>query len=297
MFLGADRNFDHLAHDRGIAFVRRVHRNRTIAQHGFGAGRGDRDVIALFAEGDVPVLVLFDVGIGLTTGQRVFEMPHVTGRFDVLDLKIRDRGLKMRVPVGQAFAAIDQALVVHIHKDLDDGVVEIAILIRGGRAGRTGHRKGVARPVTGVAKAFHLVDDGAAFFGLPFPDLGQEFVARHVAAFAALFGHQFLFDLQLGRDTGVVLTGLPQGVEPAHPVPTHQDVHDRVVERVTHVQRAGDVRRGQHDRKRLIARRVCAGLECAGLFPCRVQACFGLGGVKGFFHRHSHPSHMWFGAV
>ena len=59
-------------------------------------------------------------------------MPHVTRNFDVFDLKIRNRRFKMRVPVDQAFAAINQALVIHFDENFDDGVMEIAILIRGG---------------------------------------------------------------------------------------------------------------------------------------------------------------------
>jgi hypothetical protein len=54
---------------------------------------------------------------------------------DVLDLEVGDRGLEMRVPVHQPLAAIDQALVVHVDEDLDDGVVEIAVLALG-RPGR-----------------------------------------------------------------------------------------------------------------------------------------------------------------
>ena len=95
---------------------------------------------------DVPVLVLFDVFIGGTAGQRVFEVPHVAVDFDVLDLEIGNRGLEMRVPVHQTLAAIDEALVIHIDEDLDHGVVEIALFALG--APWPGHGEGVAVPVT-----------------------------------------------------------------------------------------------------------------------------------------------------
>ena len=68
----------------------------------------------------------------MTIRQRIFEMPHVACNFDVFDLKVRNRRFKMRVPIDQTFAAIDQTFVVHLNENFDDGVMEIAILIRGG---------------------------------------------------------------------------------------------------------------------------------------------------------------------
>ena len=53
-------------------------------------------------------------------------MPHMAVNFDVLDLEIGNRGLEMRVPVHQPLAAVDQALFIHLDKDLDHGVVEIS---------------------------------------------------------------------------------------------------------------------------------------------------------------------------
>ena len=88
----------------------------------------------------------------------------------------------MRVPVHQTLAAIDQALVVHFHKDLDHGIVEIPVLIGFRCAGCARHGKGVARPVTGRSQPFQLVDDRIAILALPFPDFFQKIIAAHVAA-------------------------------------------------------------------------------------------------------------------
>ena len=41
VFLGTNRDFAQLPDDGGITFIRRVDRNRAVAQHGFGPGRGD----------------------------------------------------------------------------------------------------------------------------------------------------------------------------------------------------------------------------------------------------------------
>ena len=74
---------------------------------------------------------------------------------------------------------------------------------------------------------------------------------------------------------------LPQRVEAAHAVVADQRVLQRVLEGVAHVQRAGHVRRRQHDRVGLA---LAAGLEHAAGLPLRVQA--GLEGLRleGLFH-------------
>ncbi|MND62135.1 hypothetical protein D3C80_534080 [compost metagenome] len=61
------------------------------------------------------------------------------------------------------------------------------------------------------------------------------------------FGFELTLDQHLRGDTGVVGTWLPQGVTTLHAAETDQGVHDRVVEAMTHVQAAGNVRRRNHD--------------------------------------------------
>ena len=131
VLLGPHRDLAELADDGRIARVRRMHRHRAIAQHGFGAGGGDGDVIALLGQDDAAFLVLLDVSIGLAARQRVFEMPHMARHFGILDLQIGDRRLEMRIPVHQPLAAIDQPLVIHVDKDLDHRIVEIALFALG----------------------------------------------------------------------------------------------------------------------------------------------------------------------
>ena len=282
--LGADGDFAEFADDGGIAFVGCVHRDRAIAQHGFGAGCRDRDIVALFGQGDITVFVFFDVGVGRAICQRVFEVPHVTVDFGGFDLEVRNRGLKMRVPVNQTFAAIDQALVVHIHEHLDHGIVEITFFARRGTGG-AGHGERVARPIKRGAKTFELADDRAPGLLLLLPDFGGEFFAGEIGPALAVFG-KLAFHHHLGRDAGVVLTGLPQRVEPAHAVPAHQNVLQRIVERVAHVQRPCHVGRRDHDREGFLARGIGTGLEGTGVFPCGIEAGFGLGGVKILVEGH-----------
>ena len=154
VFIGNDRdqaalilwphgNFTKFSNDWRITFIRWVNGHRPIAQHGFGPRRGDGNVVARLAQGHSPVGIFLDIVIGFATRQRVFEMPHMPRHFDSLNLQIGNRGFKLRVPVHQPLAAIDQALVVHIDKDLDHRVVEIALFPRR-CARRAGHGKGFA---------------------------------------------------------------------------------------------------------------------------------------------------------
>ena len=68
----------------------------------------------------------------------------------------------------------------------------------------------------------------------------------------------------------------------AHALEAGQDVLQRVVERMAHVQRAGDVGRRDDDAVGLAPRALGpAGAERARLLPCRVDAALDLGGLVG----------------
>ena len=90
------------------------------------------------------------------------------------------------------------------------------------------------------------------------------------------------FHHHLGGDAGVIHTRLPQHVLAAHAFETHQDVLERVVQSMAHVQGARDVGRGNHDRE---GRRAGprAAPEGTAIFPqlieppfycCRVECLF-----------------------
>ncbi len=82
----------------------------------------------------------------------------------------------------------------------------------------------------------------------------------------ALLGKLALDDV-LGRDARVIGAGQPQGVVPLHPAAPDEGVDQRVIERMTNVQRTSDVRRRNHDRERgrggCRVRRKVAGLDPA----------------------------------
>ena len=168
--------------------------------------------------------------------------------FDVLDLEIGDRGLEMRVPVDQPLAAIDQPLVVHIDEDLDHGVVEIALFAVGapGAPDMVKALRDQSQEAPRRLSWSMMVPPDCLFHSQTF----RKRVAAHFAPRRLPVVGQFALDHHLGGDAGVVLSRLPERVEPAHPVPADQDVLQRVVEGVAHMQRAGDVGRRDHDRKR-----------------------------------------------
>ena len=99
------------------------------------------------------------------------------------------------------------------------------------------------------------------------------------------FGLQLLFDDDLRANAGVVGAHLPQRVVAAHPVVADQEVDQRVLKCVPHVQRTRDVGRRQRDAVGGCIR-LARGCEIPARFPQRVPP--GLNGVGiealGKFH-------------
>ena len=177
-----------------------------------------------------------------------------------------------RVPVDEAFAAIDQALFIQAYEHVAHGGRHFVV-----------HREVFARPVDRRAEAAHLIRDGRAGLLLPFPDAFDEFFAAEVMARDAL-GVQLAFDDDLRGDTGVVGARHPQGVFAEHAVIAGEAVHDRLVEGVAHVQGARDVRRRQLDREVFLV--LVEGRRCVGaLFPFGAPVGFDGVGLEAFGKR------------
>ena len=83
--------------------------------------------------------------------ERVLDVPHETVALFVLNFEITDRALQHRVPVHQALAAVDQSLLIQLHKGLSHGLGQLVV-----------HREVFAAPVHAVAHAAHLGRDGVA---------------------------------------------------------------------------------------------------------------------------------------
>jgi hypothetical protein len=255
VFVGDDRDLaadqrqrEHLADQRRVAFVGRIDRHGDVAQHGFRTGGGDRQVAA-------------------AVGQRVLDVPHRAVFFLRVDFEVGHGRAQHRVPVDQALAAVDQALFVQAHEDF-----------RHRLRTRLVHREVFAVPVGGGAQAAHLAGDGVARLFLPLPDFLDEFFAAEVVA-RDLLGVQLALDHDLGRDAGVVGARDPGGVKATHAVVAGQAIHDGLVEGVAHVQGARHVRRRQLDAERRLVG-VHGGGEVTALFPLGAPELFDVGWLE-----------------
>ena len=102
--------------------------------------------------------------------------------------------------------------------------------------------------------------------------------------------HKLPLDKALGRDAGVIRPRLPEHVASAHPLETGQDVLQRVVERVPHMQRSRHVRRRDHDGKRLclwIFLERSPRAEGFRLLPLFEDSRFDIGVIVSFFQHLS----------
>ena len=244
-----------------------MHRDAGVAQHGLGPRRGDDDVLVAALD-------------------RILEVPEMALHLARFDLEVGDRGQHLGVPVDQPVVLVDQPGLVEIDEHLQDGGRQALV-----------HGEALAAPVARGAEPAQLVDDGAARMGLPLPDLGQELLAieQLLVGFArccALDGEPDAFLLEvahhdhLRRDAGMVGAGLPQHVVALHAPPADQHVLQRVVERMAHVQAAGDVGRRDDDAVRRLGR-FRMRTEGAALLPLRVEAGFDLLGVVGLVEHFS----------
>ncbi len=255
-----------LADEMLETLVVRMHRDGGIAEHGLRPRRRhDDECVAAF--------------------DRIFDVPEVTFDLDLLHLEVGDGGLELGVPIDQPLVLVDEALAVerdeHFHHRARQPLV---------------HGEAFARPIAGGAEPLQLADDGAAGLRLPFPHALDESFAPHLAAAGLSAFHQLPLDHGLRCDAGVVGARLPQHVLAAHPLEPAENVLQGVVERMAHMQRAGDV--GRRDDDAIGARLGALGpaaAERAGLLPCGVNAALDCGGGIGLFDHRCFASGIWRG--
>ena len=206
-----------------VALVLRVHGHRGVAQHGLGPGGGDGHA------GPVPhggVLQVVELAVGLL----------------VLHLEIRQGRPAARAPVDDVLVAVDQALPVEGHE----------LAAHGPRQARV-EREALARPVHRLAELSHLARDRRVRLLHPVPHARFERLTPKVVP-RLLLERELLLDHVLRGDARVVRAGQPEDVVPQHPLPAREDVGQRVIQGVAHVQRAGDIRRRQHHAEHGLAR-------------------------------------------
>ena len=234
------------------ARVVRMDGDRGVAEHRLRPRGGDGHALAgLFAVGvDDRIVEVVEMAVrilGEDLGERGgVERRAVRARpfegalgLDLHDLEIRDRGLELGVPVDEPLVLVDEPLAIELDEDLGHRAREALV-----------KREPLAAPVAGGAETLELGDDRAARLRLPRPDALHEGLAAERAPVGLLTLHELALDHHLGRDAGVVDARLPQHVAPVHAPIATKDVLQRVVERMAHVQIAGDVRRRNDDAER-----------------------------------------------
>ncbi len=215
---------------------------------------------------------------------RVFVLDCVSNREQrvrlrpLLDLEVGDRRARARVPVDEIVVAVDVAALVELDEHLHDrrrvGLIE---------------REALLVVVERCAELLEAFDDVAAVELAPGPHALLEALAPELFARASLAA-ELALDLDLRRDPGVIcaedelraLTALARGAD--------QRVLGRRLERVAHVQVAGDVRRRERDRVVLARDRV--RMEDSRGEPRRRQARLDLARVEAragaqFFQRRT----------
>jgi len=216
--LDGQRTNNVFADEVRVARVLGIHGHSRVAGNGFRSGSGDGEPGA---------------GIFRHLDLEVIHEPFLRFHFHFL---VGQGGLRHGAPVHHAFAAVDQALLVELHKDLLNTVRILRV-----------HGEPFAGPITGTTQLLELVDDDAAMFLLPFPDPFEEFLAPEVVLRLAFLLFERLLDLHLCGNAGVVRARQPKDFPAVHARLATQDVLDGVVEYVPHMEHARDVGRRDDD--------------------------------------------------
>src|SRR5579864_4152460 len=161
-----------------VAFVFRIHRDRSIAEHRLGTRGSNRDEFVCADDG-------------------ITNLPQLSRDVFVLDFEIGDRGSMPRTPAHDVIPAIDESFFIEADKDLAHGVREIVV-----------HGEVLAVPIDGSAEALHLIENRSTVFAFPFPDALDELLASHLAALLAFF-LELLLDHHLRGDSGVIRAWKP----------------------------------------------------------------------------------------
>ena len=175
----------------------------------------------------------------LQTVNIIFQMEQVTLLLAIDHFLGREGGECLRIPVHHAESAIDESLVIEVNENLDDTLRTLLV-----------HREGSAVPVTAGTQAAQLLQDDATVLISPVPSVLQELFTCQVTLFDALFG-ELLHHLCLSRNRGMVSTRYPAGILTFHACTAHQDILNRIVQHVSHVEHTSHVWWWDHDCIRL----------------------------------------------
>jgi len=233
----------HFLADEGlVARVFRMDRNCGISQHGLGSGG---------CHNHRP----------LATDQRVAHVIEVPVELLALDFDIGQSGHAPRAPVDHPLAPVDETFLVEAHKYLPDRPRQALI-----------HGEPLSLPVTGGSQALELVDDDAPIFLAPVPDALQKgFPAQFVPRL--LVCRKLPFDHILSGDAGMVGAGYPEHFKAGQPLVAADDVLQRIIEGMPHMQLSRHIGRRNHNTEGWL-RAINAGMKPSLLLPAGIPVGF-----------------------
>src|SRR3989344_8070117 len=146
-----------------------------------------------------------------------------------------------RAPVYHTLALVDPALFLVMQESGFDrlGVSWV-------------HSEAGSRPIGRGAYFFQLAQDNVSVFFPPLPDAFQKFLAPQIMPSFSFFLY-LLLDNILRGDSGMVSPGDPKRFISLHSFFAYQNILDRCVERVAHMQRPRHVRRGDGNSEGFLA--------------------------------------------
>ena len=135
------------------------------------------------------------------------------------------------IPVHHTESTIDETFVIEVDEHLDDTLRAFLV-----------HREGCPIPVATGTQTAELFQDDAPMLMGPVPGMLKELLTGEIVLLDTLFC-KFLHHLGLCGDRGVVSARYPKGVLTLHTGTAHQDVLNRIVEHMAHMEHTGHIGR------------------------------------------------------
>ncbi len=194
---------------------------------------------------------------GADLERAVLERVEILLALLVFDLVVAHSRLELRVPVHDAVAAVDEAVLVHRGEHFVHATVQSRL-----------HRVALAAP---VAAGSHLPDLAADGSPALFDEIGDPLYQFLTAELLPWVLHSFLFlelldDDVFGRDGCMIGTRDPEGLLPAHACEPNEDVFQRQHHRMTQMQLPRGIGRRHTDGEGLLFA-LCIGLEGPAFLP------------------------------
>ena len=214
IFISKERNLSvhywqnqRFANQLSITLIRRIYSYAGITKHGFRTGSS--------------YLNVFVLALNL-----IANMPQMTGLSFMLHLNIRNSGVAIWAPVGNAGSLINQALFIKADKNLTDSLGTALV-----------HSKTLSIPIQRGTQGTKLAHNTAAKLFLPIPNSLQELLSAQFIAIGAFCPQSTLY-LGLSSYTSMVTTRHPQGIVALHTAPANQNILQSVVQCMAHMELA-----------------------------------------------------------